>query len=376
MTVTDTNKLSERSTKHEALTQTLLEMARGLQAGDRFPSQSELRQRFGVSDRTVLRSLQDLERAGWIVRRPGSGTFVTHPNTGNPPSRTATGTGVIAALALTPGPARYFYQFCIDHLSVHAVGKHFSLVCHHAPTPDFYPDVLALEALHPQGFVVFNYTLEPVALRLQERGHRVVIAGTPPADVYPRVPTVYGDHEIGGYLATQRLLELGHKRLVFIRSTHMRAGLLASLRWKGHRRALRESGIEDEPLLLDSSTLALWRDDPALAARFFRQPNAPTGIVAWNDSDATMILGLLRNGSIRVPEDVSLVGYDALPEGAESRPRITTVDQHIDHQMRSVVDLLTRPTPPPPTQTVVVVPTLIPHESCAPPPKATTGNRE
>ena len=54
-------KTTGRNTKHETLTQTLLEMATTLRPGDRFPSQVELMRRFQVSDRTVLRSLEDGE---------------------------------------------------------------------------------------------------------------------------------------------------------------------------------------------------------------------------------------------------------------------------------------------------------------------------
>src|SRR5260370_16534081 len=68
-----------RKTKHEELTRTLTELAQTLQPGDLFPSQTELIRRYQVSDRTVLRSLDDLTRAGWLVRRHGKRTFVTDP---------------------------------------------------------------------------------------------------------------------------------------------------------------------------------------------------------------------------------------------------------------------------------------------------------
>ena len=68
-------------TKHEALTSTLKGVAASLNPGDRFPSQTELMRQYRVSDRTVLRSLEDLQRTGWIVRKRGSGTYVADPNT-------------------------------------------------------------------------------------------------------------------------------------------------------------------------------------------------------------------------------------------------------------------------------------------------------
>lgn len=364
-----------RQTKYSDLTRTLTKLAESLQPGDRFPTQAELMRRYQVSDRTLLRSLDDLQRAGWIVRRHGSGTFVADPKERQaakdaelPHIAAPVDSRVIAALALTISPSRFYYQHCIDLLSAQAEVSGLSLVCHHARSENSYEDALPLESLHPRGFVVFNYTLEPIARRLLERGHRVVIAGTPPADVYPTVPCVYGDHEQGGYMATRHLLEMGHRRIAFARTTSQPTSLLRSLRWQGHQRALREAmqtGTEITATLLGSETLDAWRRDPALVAQYFRRPDAPTGIVAWNDSEATSLLGLLRSVGVSVPEDVSIIGYDALPESEQSLPPLTTVDQHVDRQMHAALNMLTRPTPPPPTQSIVVLPTLVRRASCA-----------
>src|SRR5688572_15004587 len=75
-----TTQVEGRQTKHEELTRTLRDLVRALPTGERLPSQTELMRRFQVSDRTVLRSLEDLRRDGWIVRRRGSGTFVADPS--------------------------------------------------------------------------------------------------------------------------------------------------------------------------------------------------------------------------------------------------------------------------------------------------------
>src|SRR5438094_783543 len=114
-------------TKHEELTRTLRELAASLGPGERFPSQSELMRQYQVSDRTVLRSLDDLSRAGWIVRRRGSGTFVAErePERSQPVAPAESQT--IAALALTCTPSR-FYQHCLDRLSVLVEEEGWSLV--------------------------------------------------------------------------------------------------------------------------------------------------------------------------------------------------------------------------------------------------------
>ena len=212
-------KTTVKNTKHGELTQRLLKLAQTLEPGGRFPSQSELMRQFQVSDRTVLRSLHDLQRAGWIVRRHGSGTFVADPKDRQKEPVApvvATQSRTVAALALTYVPSR-FYQHCLDLLSSQVEAAGWSLVCHHAPNEASYEDDLPLEALHPRGFIVFNYGLAPIAQRLMERGHRVVNVGVPPTGIYPQVPTVHSDHERGGYMATRHLLDLGHRRIAYAR---------------------------------------------------------------------------------------------------------------------------------------------------------------
>jgi GntR family transcriptional regulator, arabinose operon transcriptional repressor len=370
-----TQTTGTRRTKHEELTRTLLELVSGLTPGDRLPSQTELMKRFNVSDRTVLRSLEDLRRDGWIVRRQGSGTFVADPSERRRPAEINTnGKGrTLAALALSPSPSP-FYQHCLEVLAQIVAESGWALVCHHARHEPEGDDSLTLEALHPRGFVAFNFALYPVAWRLQERGHRTVILGAPPADVYADVPCVYGDHEHGGYQVTRHLLDLGHRRLVYARVVGQSIpSLMRSFRWKGHVRAMEEAERNGTPVtceILDHDTAMPWRTDPELAAEYFRRPGAPTAIIAWNDSEALLLMSILHQAGLRVPDDVSIVGYDALPESAYSVPPLTTVQQRVDAQLRAVLDLISRETPPRPTQSVVVVPELVTRGSCAPPPQS------
>ncbi|MBV9468623.1 MAG: substrate-binding domain-containing protein [Abitibacteriaceae bacterium] len=362
--------LNGRSTKHGELTQKLLDLAQTLEPGGRFPSQAELMRQFQVSDRTVLRSLHDLQRDGWIVRRHGSGTFVADPSERQvemATTRVATESRTVAALALTFVPSR-FYQHCLDLLSAHVEEAGLSLVCHHAPNQASYADALPLAALNPRGFIVFNYALLPIARRLMEQDHRVVMVGVPPAGVHPEIPIIYSNHEQGGYMATRHLLDLGHRRLLYSR---IDLSLLPqTLRWRGHLRALREAeraGLHTNNALLEVERLTAWRNDPDLVAAYFRQPDAPTAIVVWNDSEAISLLTILHRAGLRIPEDVSVIGYDALPEGEESLPPLTTVDQHLDTQLHMALDLLAQPVTPSPSQSIVIVPTLVQRASCAAP---------
>jgi len=219
----------------------------------------------------------------------------------------------------------------------------------------------------PCGYIVFRHDFQPLAKRLLDAGHRVVLVGALDANALPDVPNVFGDQEQGGYLATQHLLELGHRKLAFFGDSRV----MRTQRWSGHQRALREarrSGLEFAASYFNLEEIELWRGDLARARAYFASPEAPTGIVAWNDHEAVGLLTLMQRIGVRVPEDVSLVGYDNLPEGRHVHPTLTTLDTALTAQVKAALSLLTREVPAPATFQTVVMPTLIRRESTLPVP--------
>jgi LacI family transcriptional regulator len=132
------------------------------------------------------------------------------------------------------------------------------------------------------------------------------------------------DNDAGAYLAVRHLLELGHRRIAFVMGPEDNND--AAERLLGYQRALAEAGIAFEPALLAQGDLneagGLSAINSLLGAgqRF-------TAIFAANDLSANGVrLGLYRKG-IRVPEDMSLVGFDDLPGSAYTTPPLTTVRQ-------------------------------------------------
>ena len=171
------------------------------------------------------------------------------------------------------------------------------------------------------------------------------------------------------WIACSHLLEWGHRRIGFICATN-RYAMETTLRWQGHLRALAESERAGHPAqtrIHAAEDVAVWERDPDAMAAYFRSPDGPTGIVAWNDFEAVRFIRLLHSARLRVPEDISIVGFDKLPVSEDCIPPLTTVDQYVETQLRTVMEMLSRPTAPPSTQSFVIVPTLVKRSSCAPP---------
>jgi len=345
-----------------------------LRAGEPFPSQRELMGRLDASERIVRGALDELHRQGKIIRRLGRGGSVVaerpepnahHVNGAAHPTRHSAARHLEqrSILAICEPDAGIFDQ-AMRTLASQA--KSFQAVVHCQFMWSGEADRFAVPPLgdEPLSFVLFRRQFLPLAERLHAAGHRVVFVGTPYADASPEVSSVHGDQEHGGYLAAKHLLELGHRRIGF----HFTGDFHCLRRWVGCRRAMedfRGGGLEISHEILDLGMAEVWKHQPQLVRSYFARADAPTCMVAWNDTEAVRLLTLLLNSGIRVPEDVSLIGYDNLDMGAEIHPSLSTVDGVLETQIQSALRLLTQPKAG--LHHVVVTPTLVPRQSTAPP---------
>lgn len=144
-------------------------------------------------------------------------------------------------------------------------------------------------------------------------------------------PTVDSDNTTGAREAVEHLLELGHRRIAHLAG---RADLeSARLRELGYRQALEAAGIAVDPALV---RVGGYRPDLADApARELLDPASgerPTAVFAANDLSAIHLMEVARELGLRVPEDLSVVGFDNIPESWSSVPPLTTVAQPL-HRM-------------------------------------------
>ncbi len=137
---------------------------------------------------------------------------------------------------------------------------------------------------------------------------------------------VDADNADGARAATRHLIDLGHRRIAHIRG---RTDLMSAiLREKGYRQSLEEAGIAYDPaLVLDGGYRAAWSVDAARELLTRPRPDRPTAIFAANDLSAFAVLQVAEELGLRVPQDVSVVGFDDIPEAARTTPRLTTVAQ-------------------------------------------------
>ncbi len=151
------------------------------------------------------------------------------------------------------------------------------------------------------------------------------------------IPTVTAHNLQGARAGVRHLVDLGHTRVAMVTG---RVDLIsAQLREQGFRDALGEAGIVvDESLVVHGAFEA----DVAREAAYtlLRRPDRPTAIFAASDQMALAVLDVARELGIDVPTDLSLVGFDNIPESALSEPPLTTVEQPIREMGRTAVAML------------------------------------
>lgn len=177
-----------------------------------------------------------------------------------------------------------------------------------------------------------------------------------------QVPSIAIDQAYGSRLATRHLIDLGHRSL---------AEISGPLRWydarsrhQGWLEMLAEAGLEPG-LQAEGDWTA--RGGYEAARQLLRDGLRFTGLVVANDQMALGAIHALREHGFRIPEDVSVTGFDDVPEAAFFQPPLTTVRQDFtalgQQSVAYLVSLLEDPSTP--LHQRVLYPTLIPRRSTA-----------
>lgn len=201
-----------------------------------------------------------------------------------------------------------------------------------------------LQARRIDGLVILTGHLPDAEIIEFARQQPIVVTGRHLEGPSIRSHTI--DHETGGYLATRHLIGLGHRRIAHI--TGPLDHVDANERHQGYVRAHQEAGLVIDPELVVQGD---FMETGGLMAmnRLLDSGHAFTAVFAANDQSAFGARVAMYRRGIRVPDDVSLVGFDDLPVAAYQTPPLTTVRQPIYEvglfAAQSLLNMLGHPTP-------------------------------
>ena len=181
--------------------------------------------------------------------------------------------------------------------------------------------------------------------RLVEEGARIVFVNGALNTL--NVPSIAVDERGAGELATQHLIDLGHKRIGYVAGPDYY--LPTRQKAAGREAALRAAGIDPDGLVVHSGDFTVADGRAALRELLDAKPS---GVICSSDLMAIGVLQEAAAQGLHVPDDLSLVGFDGIEAAAWTSPPLTTVEQPIEeiaetavNALRSLIDDPQKPLP-------------------------------
>lgn len=158
----------------------------------------------------------------------------------------------------------------------------------------------------------------------------------PATELPDDVPFVGATNWSGGRAATRHLTDLGHRRIAMISGPEDQ--LYCCARLDGYRSAVQAAGLPVDPELIAHAPLTP-EDGCAAARSLLALPVRPTAVFTANDLQALGVYQAAREAGLRIPEDLSVVGFDDLPVMAWVDPPLTTVHQPLTEMAVAATEL-------------------------------------
>lgn len=206
----------------------------------------------------------------------------------------------------------------------------------HAPGPEWIEGVMRRR---PVG-VVLVFSDLPAEYREMLRSRAIPFVIIDPAgDPSPDVPSIGSANWAGGLMATRHLIELGHTKIAAI--TGPDDMMCSHARIDGFRSAMGSAGLSIDPDWIrfgDFHTAG----GQLHGRQLLERDDRPTAIFAGSDLQALGVLEAVRALGMRVPEDLSIVGYDDIPMAKWVSPRLTTIRQPLRRMGEEATSLVLR----------------------------------
>jgi DNA-binding LacI/PurR family transcriptional regulator len=294
---------------------------------DKIPTEEEFTQITGLARATIRQAIQNLVNMGYLLRKRRLGTFVLRRTIKDINSEKTTIIGVVVPDIRT-GYAPELARGAGDEA---AHDRHSILLCNTDDLfikADFHTDRLIEHTVSGVIFIPTASTDEKNRLiveKLQQNHIPVVLSdrGIPGMDV----DNVTTNNSEGAYELTQYLIQKGHTRIAITVSTLFST---ERARLEGYKKALSDFSIPIDP------SLVLAVNEPFIENRFYQyarvlltQNKNITAVFAGHDRIAYIIYSVAKELGIRIPEDISLVGYDDLNIPNLQSIELTTMHQPI-----------------------------------------------
>ena len=313
------------------------------QPDDKLPTEHDLAQMFHVSRITSTRALNELQSMGLIVRRQGSGSYVANKNANGGTHLTGDFVAMIMPYVDLQGRmheilegvsgvlTRHNYHLTIYNSGVDAADERTLLM--RARSNGIKGIILYPKVDNSNIDIIYDMHIHKFPITLVDKKY----AGIP-------ISNACVDNFKGAYDITDYLLKLGHHNIGFITNRRMEEVYSVRERYFGYYEAMKKNNVPIDFDYVVRGFTASQNDNVDIRqnADIIRRliSSGITAIVAASDVVAFEILKCCENENIKVPEDLSLVGFDNLGQCAYTTPPLTTCDQDFINVGELAVELL------------------------------------
>jgi LacI family transcriptional regulator, galactose operon repressor len=310
---------------------------RGGQARSR-PTIYDVARLAGVSTATVSRALNGTAQIAPATRRAIDAAVEQLGYRPNSIARSLVTKSTQTIALLLPDISNPFYADLVSGIQEYALANdHTMLLCTTEGDAEREEEYLQLlRAKQVDGALVDGLVLPPDRIARFVRDGFPIVCLDRDIDS-SAIPLVQVDNRLGGRVATQHLILLGHRRIAHVTGAATLG--ISKERRAGYADALEKAGIEVDSAYITVGTFT--EDGGYRAARLLLEVEPrPTAIFAANDLTAVGAINAIVERGLRVPDDVSVVGFDDVRLAAYTAPPLTTVKQPADRIARLATELL------------------------------------
>jgi GntR family transcriptional regulator of arabinose operon len=301
------------------------------------PSENEISELFRVSRQTVRQTFSELENEGWLIRVQGKGTFVSNPQqfkTHHPMT-----VGVITTYI-----SDYIFPHIVRGIEGELRSRGFRLLL--ASTDNnkekekeallnFMNQPLSGLIIEPTKSAQGNPNVNQF-LELQYRNIPFLMIH----EKYPELscPALMMNDELGGFLATEHLIQRGHRRIAGFFKTDDLQGVH---RLKGFIRAHQHYQVSLSPdMVIQYDTENKFQKPSIYAEKLLQSSERPTACVCYNDELAIHLFDTVRMAGLRIPDDLSMIGYDDSLLATATEIKLTTIPHPKEEMGKDAASLL------------------------------------
>jgi DNA-binding LacI/PurR family transcriptional regulator len=287
---------------------------------DKLPGERSLAKQYGFSYMTIRKAVDNLVAEGLLYRIPMKGTFVVDSRA----RKTKTKTKIIGYFldsSIAAGLTSPYYSLIFNALQKQASKRGYSLI--YLTDVDESSSVSFFNRI--DGLIMSCFPrIEHIVHQVNQHIPVVVIDNSSSDKT---IPSIIIDNFNAISSAVNYLCSLGHKRIGFI--TGLEDSDVGKNRHAGYVHGLAVNGLKHKEELVFKGNFS-FKSGLAGANYFLSLTKPPTAIICANDSMAIAAIRKISNSGLRVPDDISIIGFDDIAVASQIAPSLTTLAAPID----------------------------------------------